>query len=334
MPHQNRRVGIVGQGLAGTALAWQAHWRGYAVQIFDQGHTESASWVAAGLINPLVLKRKRLVKNAQAHCLSMERFYAKVEVELDTELFYPGPIHEILSDHEEDNAWHGLASEQGFDPFIGPSKPLSHPELKGFRMGEVNGSRRLRVQAYLTESRRFFSQHHQVVEESVCQIEAQANAFVVNGQTVDILLLAEGLQAHWTTSFFGAPDFAPTRGEGLRISWQGEPLHDAVHKNVFLLPDGDGTYQVGSTYAWEGFDLPPQQAAREEICTKLRTWFNASFLVEDQWVGIRPTMKDRQPILGWHQEYSRLGYLNGLGSRGALLSPLLSAQLFEAASLS
>jgi len=101
-----------------------------------------------------------------------------------------------------------------------------------------------------------------------------------------------------------------------------------LHKNVFLLPEGDGCYQVGSTYAWEGFDEGPTEKARAEILEKLRRWFNQDVEVLDHWTGVRPTMRDRRPVFGWHSELPGLGYLNGLGSRGALTSPLLSDRLW------
>ena len=75
-------IGILGQGLAGTALAWHAHWAGHTVHIFDPGSHDGASWVAAGLINPIVLKRKRLVLEAHHHMASMDHFYTRVTSEL------------------------------------------------------------------------------------------------------------------------------------------------------------------------------------------------------------------------------------------------------------
>ena len=43
--------------------------------------------------------------------------------------------------------------------------------------------------------------------------------------------------------------------------------------------------------------------------------------------GIRPTTKDRRPLLGRHTTLKRLHLLNGLGTRGVLMAPLLSEWL-------
>ena len=324
------RVGIIGQGFAGSALAWRAHWAGHELHVFDRGHARSASWVAAGLVNPLVLKRKRLVHEVHAHIAAFSPFYDRVERETGLSVLYPGEIYEVLSDSAAENAWASLGAERGFEPFIGPIHSVIDPRILASANASVHHSARLRAQTYLTASRAFFAEQYSVHEEPVDFLEYQNGAWRVNDiEDLDVVLLAEGVQAHWTKQYFGELPFAPTKGEGLKIRWEGPEIPVALHKNVFLLPDGDGTYQAGSTYAWEGFDEGPTDKARAEILDKLRGWFNQEVEVIDQWTGVRPTMRDRQPVLGWHSELPGLGYLNGLGSRGALTSPLLSDRLWE-----
>ena len=213
---------------------------------------------------------------------------------------------------------------------IGAIHSVIDPRIQASATASVHHSARLRAQTYLTASRAFFAEQHSVHEEAVHFLEYQNGAWRVNDmEDLEVVLLAEGVQAHWTQQYFGELPFAPTKGEGLKIRWEGAEIPVALHKNVFLLPDGDGTYQAGSTYAWEGFDEGPSEKARAEILEKLRGWFNQEVEVLDHWTGVRPTMRDRQPVFGWHSELPGLGYLNGLGSRGALTSPLLSDRLWE-----
>ena len=323
------RIGIIGQGFAGTALAWRAHWASHEILLFDQGHEKAASWVAAGLVNPLVLKRKRLVQEAHACMEAFKPFYERIATDLGVSVLYPQEIHEVLSDAAAENAWLGLGAERGFETFTGPHRANDDPRMEASSFGTVSQSARLRVKDYLIGSRQFFAQHHTLLEEKVVKIGPLDGRWRIQDRhEVDILLLAEGVQATWTQHFFGELPFAPTKGEGLKIRWEGPPVEQPLHKNVFLLPDGDGTYQVGSTYAWDGFEEGPTKEAREEILQKLSTWFHQEVQVLDHWTGIRPTMRDRQPVCGWHEHLPGLGYLNGLGSRGALTSPLLSDRLW------
>ncbi|NDD36003.1 MAG: FAD-binding oxidoreductase, partial [Flavobacteriia bacterium] len=233
------RVGIIGQGFAGTALAWRAHWAGHTLFVFDQGHAHSASWVAAGLVNPLVLKRKRLVQEAHAHIAAFSPFYDRVERETGLSVRHSGEIHEVLSDAAAENAWASLGAERGFEAFIGPIHSVSDPRIQASSTASVHHSARLRAQTYLSASREFFAAQHTVREEAVESLAYQNGAWHVNDiEDLEVVLLAEGVQARWTHQYFGELPFAPTKGEGLKIRWKGPEVPVALHKNVFLLPDG------------------------------------------------------------------------------------------------
>ena len=51
---------IVGQGLAGTALAWELIWRGRDVLVVDAGEAVTSSKIAAGLVTPITGQRLAL----------------------------------------------------------------------------------------------------------------------------------------------------------------------------------------------------------------------------------------------------------------------------------
>jgi len=44
--------------------------------------------------------------------------------------------------------------------------------------------------------------------------------------------------------------------------------------------------------------------------------------------GVRPTVKDRKPLVGQHPNYKNLFVLNGFGSHGIMIAPWAAAQLF------
>lgn len=47
------------------------------------------------------------------------------------------------------------------------------------------------------------------------------------------------------------------------------------------------------------------------------------------YAGIRPTIKDRRPILGLHPKNKKLAILNGLGTRGVMIAPLMARKLYQ-----
>ena len=44
---------------------------------------------------------------------------------------------------------------------------------------------------------------------------------------------------------------------------------------------------------------------------------------------MRPTVKDRRPLVGQHQNYKNLYVLNGLGTRGVMIAPYVANKLFQ-----
>ena len=54
-----------------------------------------------------------------------------------------------------------------------------------------------------------------------------------------------------------------------------------------------------------------------------------SYKVVNQMAGIRPTVKDRRPLVGRHAVYKNVYVLNGLGTRGVMIGPYVAKQLFD-----
>ena len=73
---------VLGQGLAGTAVAWAMRWRGFRVVVLDREADVTASRVAAGLITPIT--GQRLAKTWRLGDLwpAAQTFYRRVEEEL------------------------------------------------------------------------------------------------------------------------------------------------------------------------------------------------------------------------------------------------------------
>jgi len=67
----------------------------------------------------------------------------------------------------------------------------------------------------------------------------------------------------------------------------------------------------------------------EELLNKLKSFITLPIEVIDHRAGIRPTVRDRRPLVGQHPRYNRLYVLNGFGSRGVMIAPYAAQQLFN-----
>ena len=293
--------------------------------VFDAGIVRCSSRIATGLVNPIVLKRRRAVWRAKEALEAAYRMYP-------AEFCSTEPIYEVLQTASEVNDWGALRDHPVLGEFLG--ELVEAPEyVKGLKLGMVRGSFRLRIAAYLD----WASQHFECSTDPVVQLRPlDSGAWLINErQEFDAVLLCEGYQARWAEHFWGDLGFARTWGQGLRIQ-SGADSSLMLHRSHFLVPEGEGTHQLGSTYAWgiEHGDLDPPPADEDqtkELIKSATSWFKGEIEVLDAWTGIRPTTKDRRPRWGWHPELKGLVMLNGLGSRGTLHAPLLAAELWNSA---
>ena len=56
---------------------------------------------------------------------------------------------------------------------------------------------------------------------------------------------------------------------------------------------------------------------------------NLNCRILEQKAAFRPTIQDRRPVVGFHPEFSSIGILNGLGTKGVLLVPYCATQFSD-----
>ena len=88
-------------------------------------------------------------------------------------------------------------------------------------------------------------------------------------------------------------------------------------------------FWVGSTFDWEDKSLKATEKARQKLIEQISETLNGPFEVVEQIVGVRPTVKDRRPILGCHEEEPRLCIFNGMGTRGVMLAPYFAREMAD-----
>ena len=73
----------------------------------------------------------------------------------------------------------------------------------------------------------------------------------------------------------------------------------------------------------------PTEGGKQELVSKLDSFITVPYTVVDHTAGIRPTVKDRRPLVGKHQKHQNLAVLNGLGTRGVIIAPIASKALYN-----
>ncbi|GMQ24921.1 FAD-dependent oxidoreductase [Algoriphagus sp. oki45] len=319
---------IIGQGLAGSAMAYRLLQAGQKVMVIDQPKNNQSSRIAAGLYNPVT--GKKMVKSWMAEHLFPEivPFYQEIEKVLQKEFLHEFPIYRPFLNVEEQNEWMGHSSDPMIELFLERIPTSSQfPELRDSFGGVLlKQSGWLDIPVYLDGFADFLGQKLIVdwfKEEDLVKTKL---GWVYRDIQAKALIYCGGV-AEKNSRFFGFLPFAPVKGEILEVLQDFDPGW-IVNRGVFRVPLGDGLFRVGSTYTWHDLDQGPTENAKTELLEKLHKLVKPAVIeVKNHRSGIRPATKDRKPFLGKHPEEDGVYIFNGFGAKGVSLIPYFSRMM-------
>lgn len=322
---------IVGSGLAGIAFAEEALRNGKSIMVFDD-QSQNSSQVAAGLYNPVILKRFSGIFQAQEQLNRMHAFYRTIEPKLNARFNFALPVLRKFVSIEEQNNWFTASDKPAMAPFLSTS--IRTEKYNGidspYGFGEVLQTGYVNTQELLASYKKFLSQQDWLVTETFGHslLQIQSNSVSYKDWQARHVVFAEGFGMH-ANPFFKYLPLDGTKGELLVIKAPRLDLDVALNTSVFILPLGNGLFKVGATYNWEDKTDMPTEAGKAELIERLKEILTCDFEIVDHLAGVRPTVKDRKPLLGTHHEHQNLHILNGLGTRGVMLGPAMAAALFS-----
>lgn len=322
---------IVGCGLAGVSLCEELRTHGKSYVVFDD-HSQQSSVVAAGLYNPVILKRFTGVWKAQEQLEMLARFYAQLEKLLGVILDYKLPIYRRFASIEEQNDWFNASDKPVLENYLHPhvitNSNASIYAPHGF--GKVLETGRIDTSTLLNHYKLFLRTINSYINErfDYAAISFDENRVSYKAMTAKYIVFAEGFGMVQNPFFRDLP-LNVAKGEVLTIKAPDLKMEFILKSSVFLVPELDDCYSVGATYNWEDKTHDITQEAKDELLDKLNALISCDYEVVHQVAGIRPTVKDRRPLVGRHPEHSNMAILNGLGTRGVMIGPYVAKQLFQ-----
>lgn len=329
---------IVGQGLAGTTLAWTLCRRGRSVVVLDRETATTASRIAAGLVTPVT--GRRLARSGHWDKLYpiAERFYRDVEDATGSVLWHATGALRLFADADE-RAEFRRRTRPDAPPavWIGdlarPTEAIP-PAFEAPHGGFVMpAAARLDVPRYLDVSRQWLGQRdayrradldwHRDLELSPDRVRLPRLGLTAAG-----LIACRGFTID-PDPWFGGVRFIPAHGEVLTVHIPDLEEQRTIHRGVWLAAIGHQTYRCGATYSWERLDGVPSPAGRAELETRLRAFLRLPFRVVGHQAAVRPVIDAGTPSLGRHPRYPQLAFFNGLGSKGVLLAPYYASVLAD-----
>lgn len=322
---------IVGSGIAGLCFAEICQQNNKSILVFDN-NSQPSSKIAGGLYNPVVLKRFSEVWNAKKELEYGLPFYASLEDKLNVKVDYKIPIYRRFVSVEEQNNWFTAADKVNLSDFLSTNlKANCYPAVNAsFGYGEVLKTGYLDVKKLVLAYSDYLKSHMLLETDSFDynKIIFLENHLEYNTTKFKNIVFAEGFGLH-SNPFFNDLPLDGTKGELIIIKAPKLNVDVTIKSSIFILPIGDDKYKVGATYDWNDKTNIPTENGLKELEDKLKEVINCDYEILEHFAGVRPTVKDRRPLVGSHYDYKKLHVLNGLGTRGVMLAPFLAKQLFE-----
>lgn len=322
---------VVGLGLAGISFCEQLEKNNRSFKVLSDS-SQTSSLVAGGLYNPVVLKRFTLAWKAREQMDLAKVFYAQLEKKLQVAIDHKVPVMRRFASVEEQNLWYEALDKPNLDYFLSPKIVMNrNPSVSAsLGFGKVHHTGRIDTPLLLKAYNRYLSHQEKLVAKGFdySQLEVQPDFFKYGDLEFKNLVFAEGFGLK-KNPFFNYLPLNGTKGELLTIRAKDLQENNVIKSSVFIIPLKDDKYRVGATYNGKDKESVPTETGKQELLRKLRSFVHCDFEVIAHSAGVRPTVADRRPLVGRHPHYKNLFVLNGLGSRGVLIAPYASEQLYN-----
>lgn len=322
---------IVGSGLAGISFAELAMQNQKTILVIDN-QSQSSSLIAGGLYNPVILKRFSEVWQAQQQLKIVDLFYQKLESKLKIKVDFKIPILRKFFSVEEQNNWFAASDNKMLSPFL--SLDLVKTKYPGinspYDYGEVLQTGYVDTKLLLEAYRKYLSDNKLLLQETFDYQSIQFHDDFIEYKQIKAkqIIFAEGFGLH-ANPYFNYLPLDGTKGELFIIKAPELNLNVIINTSVFIIPLGNDLFKVGATYNWQDKTSLPSEEGKLELLARINEILDCEFEIIDHFAGVRPTVRDRKPLVGTHPKFPRLHILNGLGTRGVMLGPSMAIELFD-----
>ena len=322
---------IIGQGISGTWLSYYLEKTNKSFIVIDNEQPNSASRIAAGIINPVT--GRRIVKTWMID--ELLSFLVPAYEELGKEVgikaidkkslidFHPTPQMKIAFDERV---------KEKADFLFQPKDQWQYQETFNYDLGfgEVDPCYVVNLKEILPAWRKKLLSNNQLLEENfeIEELKHSNTGITYKNMKAEKIIFCDGINSSQNSFFINLP-FALNKGEVLLIESADIPSTNIFKKGMMLTSIGSELYWIGSNYLWEFQDDQPTEQFRKQTELLLKTWLKIPFKIVDHKASVRPANIERRPFVGFHPTHKNIGILNGMGTKGCSLAPYFAKQLTD-----
>ncbi|MDP3311857.1 FAD-binding oxidoreductase [Lutibacter sp.] len=322
---------IVGLGLAGIAVSNELERHNRSFIVFEN-HSQNSSIVAGGMYNPVILKRFTPVWDAEDQLKIALTFYQNLEQKLKQTYHKPLDIYRIFKSIEEQNNWFAASDHKDLSKYFVTTVVKNENEgiMAPYGFGKLVHTGKIDTKNLISDYSNYLKNKDLIKCNSFNynQIQIKPKGIVYENITASKIIFCEGFGIK-SNPFFNYLPLQEAKGELITMYAPKLKIDFLIKAAVFVMPLGDDLYKVGATFNWVDKTNKPTDDGKKELVEKLNSFIKVPYTIVDHSAGIRPTVKDRRPLVGVHPIYKNMAILNGLGTRGVMIAPKMAKKLYQ-----
>ncbi len=322
---------VVGLGLAGVSFCETLRRHNKSFMVFND-YSQTSSKVAGGIYNPVILKRFTLSWKADEQLPVAADFYAQLSKFLGVQFDEKLNVLRKFASIEEQNLWFEASEKNHLSNYLNTALVENNNQnlFAPYNFGKVVQTGKLNTKVLIEAYAHWLEGEKQINQETFqhSALQFYSNYVSYQGYNAKNIVFAEGYGLK-NNPYFNYLPMQGSKGEYLIIKAKELKEQRMIKSSFFLIPLGDDLYKVGATYNRDQKDNTTTVEAQNDIRKKLDTLLNCPYAVVGQEAGVRPTIKDRRPLVGKHPQHEMLWVLNGFGSHGVLIAPWASSMLYD-----
>ncbi len=322
---------IIGQGIAGTMVAFLLQQKGLSVMVIDAGKKNTASRIAAGMFSTISGKRKIFDENLFEKQKFALESYRQLEKLLAKNFLYEENIHHLFhSGFEKTETLERMHDENFSGQTELNTSPIEYIKQEHGAI-EIKNSGWIDCELMLNSYRNYLSASHcfSLADFKYDELEIKKEVFCYENFEAINIIFCEGYQ-QLKNPFFENENIIPCKGDMLTLKYANHGNIKILKRNgCFLIPTNDETVKAGSTYLWNNDNEQLLPSGRTEIKNKVNDILSDDFEIINHQTAIRPTTKNREVIAKRHSEHKNMFMLNGLGTKGIIQAPYYAKYISE-----
>lgn len=325
-------VAIVGQGIAGSLLAWELWKRNVDFVVIDSPVKHKSSNVAGGLFYPLAARKPSLIDRFELYYNRMQETYSELETYFVASFLHEKPSLRKIDQHDLEQ-WKQTLNPEFLD-MIRWFETSS--EIAPFETAvQVQNSGYVDLVYLISLIKTWLNTYNRLIVRDLIyeQIQIESDAVhLFDSFSAQRIVFCEGISVQ-QNPWFSDISMEVNKGELIEIYAPDLDERFILRDSIFVLPLGNYRFRVGATFVRQPADGIPSNEGLDELTARLNEIVSVDYQIVQHWAGFRPAMRDRKPVVGRHPHFPQLFILNGLGSHGVLQAPywasIMAQQLTE-----